>query len=145
MILNSRSSRPDVFYKKGALRNFAKFAGKYLCQSLFFNKVADLKACNFIKKENLAQVFSCEFSKFLRTPFLTEHLWWLLLKLTSWEAVCYIKLTALVTTHAVKQCITLSFWCPNDYTKTTIYCYYILGSNIYPAMRLQYIKNCINH
>ena len=26
--------------KKGILRNFAKFTGKYLCQSRFFNKVA---------------------------------------------------------------------------------------------------------
>ena len=25
--------------KKGVLRNFAKFKGKHLCQSLFFNKV----------------------------------------------------------------------------------------------------------
>ena len=33
-------------------------------------------ACNFIKKETLAQVF---FAKFLRTFFLTEHLRWLLL------------------------------------------------------------------
>ena len=31
---------PDVFCKKGVLRNFAKFTGKHLCQSLFFNKVA---------------------------------------------------------------------------------------------------------
>ena len=28
--------------KKGVLRNFAKFTGKQLCQSLFFNKVAAL-------------------------------------------------------------------------------------------------------
>ena len=28
--------------RKGVLRNFAKFTGKHLCQSLFFNKVADL-------------------------------------------------------------------------------------------------------
>ena len=34
-----RSSRPVVFCKKGVLRNLAKFAGKHLCQSLFFNKV----------------------------------------------------------------------------------------------------------
>ena len=34
-----RSSRPEVFCKKGALRNIAKFTGKQLCQSLFFNKV----------------------------------------------------------------------------------------------------------
>ena len=49
-----------MFCKKGVRRNFAKFTGKHLCQSLFFNKVAGL-ACNFIKKEALAQVFSCEF------------------------------------------------------------------------------------
>ena len=35
-----RSSRPDVFFEKGVLKNFAKFKGKHLCQSLFFNKVA---------------------------------------------------------------------------------------------------------
>ena len=29
--------------RKGVLRNFAKFRGKHLCQSLFFNKVADLR------------------------------------------------------------------------------------------------------
>ena len=37
---NDRSSRPKVFCKKGVLWNFAKFTGKDLCQSLFFNKVA---------------------------------------------------------------------------------------------------------
>ena len=31
-----RSSRPEVFYKKCILRNFAKFTGKHLCQGLFF-------------------------------------------------------------------------------------------------------------
>ena len=35
-----RSSRPEVFCKKVLLRNFVKFTGKHLCQSLFFNKVA---------------------------------------------------------------------------------------------------------
>ena len=28
--------------KKGVLKNFAKFTGKHLCQSLLFNKVAGL-------------------------------------------------------------------------------------------------------
>ena len=37
-----RSSHPEVFCKKGVLRNFAKFTGKHLCQSLSFNKVAGL-------------------------------------------------------------------------------------------------------
>ena len=35
-----RSSRPEVFCEKGVLRNFGKFTGKHLCQSLFFNKFA---------------------------------------------------------------------------------------------------------
>ena len=43
--------------KEGVLRNFIKFTGKHLCQSLFFFK----KKRPFIKKETLAQVFYCEF------------------------------------------------------------------------------------
>ena len=63
-----------VFYKKGVLRNFAKFTGKHLCQWLFFRKVGRPKVSNFIKKGSLAEVFSCEFCKiskntsFYRTP-----------------------------------------------------------------------------
>ena len=38
-----RSSRPEMLCKKGVLRNFTKFKGKHLCQSLFFNKVAGLR------------------------------------------------------------------------------------------------------
>ena len=33
------------------------------------------KACNFIKKETLAQVFSCEFCENFKNTFFTEHLW----------------------------------------------------------------------
>ena len=32
-----------MFCKQGVLRNFAKFTGKHLCQSLFLNKVAGLR------------------------------------------------------------------------------------------------------
>ena len=49
-------------------RNFAKFTGKHLCQSLFFNKVAG-QACNFIKKETPAQVFFCEFYEVSQDTF----------------------------------------------------------------------------
>ena len=35
----SRSSCPEVFCKKGVLRNFIKFTGKHLLQSLFFKKL----------------------------------------------------------------------------------------------------------
>ena len=39
----NRSSLPEVFCKKGVLRNFTKFTGKHLYQSFFFNKVAGLR------------------------------------------------------------------------------------------------------
>ena len=33
------------------------------------------QACNFIKKETLTQVFSCEFCKISKNTFFTEHIW----------------------------------------------------------------------
>ena len=61
---NNRSSHQRCSVKNCVVRNFAKFTGKYLCQSLFFN----------IKKETLAQVFSCEFCEISNNTFFTEHL-----------------------------------------------------------------------
>ena len=69
-IIHLRSSHRSFSVKKGVLRNFVKFTGKHLCQSLFFNKVAAL-ASNFIKKKRLwHRCFPVNFTKFLRTPFL---------------------------------------------------------------------------
>ena len=59
-----RSSHQRSSIKKVVLRNFTKFTGKQLCQSLFFD----------IKKEALAQVFSCEFCEIYKNTFFTEHL-----------------------------------------------------------------------
>ena len=83
-VLNSflhitRSSPPEVSIKKGVFKNFAKFTGKHLCQSLFFNKIAGRRPATSLKKRLWHRCFPENFVKFLRTPFLTEHLWWLLL------------------------------------------------------------------
>ena len=63
--------------RKCVLRNFAKFIGKHLCQSLYFNKVAAFfnKACNFIKIETLTQVFSYEFCEIFKNTVIMEHVW----------------------------------------------------------------------
>ena len=61
---------PEVFYKKGVLRNFAKFAGKNLCHNLFLNKVAGLRPETLLKKRLWHRCFSVNFVKFLRTLFL---------------------------------------------------------------------------
>ena len=66
--------------KKGVLRNFVKFTGKHLCQSLFFNKVAGLRPTTLLKKRPWHRCLPVNFAKFLRTPFFTKHLRWLLLK-----------------------------------------------------------------
>ena len=64
-----RSSRPKVFYEKGVLRNSAKFTGKNLGQSLFFNKVADLRPATLLKKRLWYRCFPVSFAKFLGTTF----------------------------------------------------------------------------
>ena len=56
---SNRSSRPEMFSKKGVLRNFAKFQ-KNTCTR---------DACNFIKKEVLAQAFSCQSCEFSKNTF----------------------------------------------------------------------------
>ena len=54
-----------MFCEKGVLRNFAKFSGKLLCQSLFFINVAGLR----LVQETLAQVFSSEFCEISKNTF----------------------------------------------------------------------------
>ena len=56
-----RSSCPELFYEKGALKNFAKF-GKHLCQSLLFNKVVLWKPPTLLKRDH-STLLSCEFCK----------------------------------------------------------------------------------
>ena len=58
--------------KKDVLRNFAKFTGKYLCQSLFFNKVTGLRHATLLKNRFWHRCFLMNFAKFLRTPFVTK-------------------------------------------------------------------------
>ena len=41
--LHFQKQLSEVFYKKGVLKIFTNFAGKHLCQSLFFNNVASLR------------------------------------------------------------------------------------------------------
>ena len=73
-----RSSRLQMFFKVGALKNFSMFTNNTCVESLF-DKAGALKACIFIKKEIPTQVFSCEYSKILKNSFLVVHYtftWW---------------------------------------------------------------------
>ena len=46
------------------------------------------EACNFIKKETLAQLLSCEFCEISKYTFFTDHFQWLLLAFQS-ESTLY--------------------------------------------------------
>ena len=80
----SRSSHQRCSVRKSVLRNFAKFTGKYLCQSLFFNKIADLRSATLFKKRLWHRCFPVNFVKSLRTPFLQNTSWRLVLS-TTWH------------------------------------------------------------
>ena len=56
---SARSSHQRCSVRKGVLRNFTKFSGKHLCQSLFL-----------LKKRLRHRCFPVSFVKFPRTPFL---------------------------------------------------------------------------
>ena len=50
--------------------NFAKFTGKHVCLTLFFDDVADLRPATPLKNRLQHRYFPANFAKFLRTPFL---------------------------------------------------------------------------
>ena len=45
------------------------------CGRVSFLIKLQAEACNFIKKETLAQMFSCDFCEISKNTFFTEHLW----------------------------------------------------------------------
>ena len=59
-----------MFCKKGVLKNFTKFTGKQLCQSLVLNKVAGLRPATLLKlRLTLVQMFSCEFCEVSKNTY----------------------------------------------------------------------------
>ena len=58
-----RSSRSEMFFEVGVLKNFAIFTGKHL-EPLFIK----LQACNFINKRLQHRCFPVNSAKFLKTP-----------------------------------------------------------------------------
>ena len=60
------------------------------CASVsLFNKVAYLRPANLLKKRLWRWCFPVGFSKFLKTSFFIEHLWWLLLHLLLLSKIYY--------------------------------------------------------
>ena len=114
--------------KKRVLRNFAKFTGKHLCQSLFFSRVAGQRPVTSLKKRLWHRCFLVNIAKFIRTPFLKEHLWWMLLLLLVlvriglvWRAA-NLSMFCIIVCKSVFEVLRCSFqlilhwWAPNQHT-----------------------------
>ena len=70
------SKREKYVYSRQAVTFWllsSKAATRGVLQKKVFLEIC--AACNFIKQEALAQVFSCEFCKISKNTFFTEHLW----------------------------------------------------------------------
>ena len=81
-----RSSRFQLFFKIGILKNFAIFTGRHFCWSLF-NKVAGLQGCNIMIRRLQHRCFPLNIAKKFRLAFYIEQLCWLLLNL---QGVCLL-------------------------------------------------------
>ena len=104
---NGKALTRSCSVKKAVLKNFLKFTEKHLRQSLFFNKI---EVCNFIKTENLAQVFSCEFSEIFKNTFIQRTR----LVTASWNAwlnKTNSKMFKIPITYSVEEC-QRSTWSP---------------------------------
>ena len=79
--LTTRNSHQRCSVKIDVLKNFGKFTGRHLCQSLFLNKAASLSPATLLKKRLYFRCFPLNFAKFLRRPFLQNTSELLLLQL----------------------------------------------------------------
>ena len=61
---------PDVFYKRGVLKNVAKIREKHLCWSLVFHNISCCRPSTLFKKRLWHRCFHVNFAKFSGTSFL---------------------------------------------------------------------------
>ena len=80
-LIPSRCRHTKVICKKGVLRNFAKLQENTCNRASFLIKLQGWGLATLLKKRLWRKCISVNFVKFLRTPFLTEHLRWLLLSI----------------------------------------------------------------
>ena len=83
--------KQEVFCKKGVLRNFAE-------------------ACNFVKKETLAQLFSCEFPKVFKNTFPDKAFLVAASCVSEWIYTFSFRTSCLKQTQYLKFKSTVTLW-----------------------------------
>ena len=74
IFISFRSSHWRCSVRKSVLKNFAKFTGKHLCQSHFFNKVVGWGLQLYLKRYSGAGAFTYQFSETSKNTYFIEHL-----------------------------------------------------------------------
>ena len=87
-----------------------------------------IQACNFIKRETLAQVFSCEFYEIFKNTFLTEHLRWLLLTFYSESTLRSFRTSCSKQEQYLKFKLTVTSWKYSRSNKFSLLCCRFLDS-----------------
>ena len=67
-----------MYFRISVLKNFTMFTGKHLCWSPFFINIQAWRPTTLLKRDSNISFFLWN----LRTPFFTEHMWWLLLEIS---------------------------------------------------------------
>ena len=88
-------SSSQMFFKIGALKNFAIFTGKYLCWSLFLTKLQGFRC------------FPVNIAKIFKSSFFIEHLRCLLLQIFCFTLYFQKDVAEYIV---VLHCIVVSFW-----------------------------------
>ena len=113
-----------MFYEKSILKSFAKFTGKHLRRSLFFNKVTGFRSATLLKKRLRHKFFTVHFVKFLRTPFLTAFEIGFL-----WLVFIVLKNLLIFTLELILLCLRTKFTVATVYSVTlTVYSVTLLPS-----------------
>ena len=108
----TRSSRPDVFCEKVFLE-ISQNSQENTCARVSFLIKLQAPPAALSKKRPWHRRFPVKFSKFLKTPFFTEHLWWLLfiwpkaqdknfniLTILTWKNLCFTEFSTKIHWNA---------------------------------------------
>ena len=144
MNLSCRSSHQKCSLKKVFLKNFTKFSGKYLCWSLFFNKVSGMRPTTLLKMILQQRCFPVNFVKCLRTLFLqntSRQLPYFVIHLTVLfcKKVLYIYSNLLLLEKSTKTHSHSVLRKSNASLSNLIYSHHFLNENVDNILSLSYL------
>ena len=130
---NKEHPPPKLFCRKGAIRNFAKFTGKHLCQCLFLNKVAALRSATLLKRGSVTGVFLWILQNFEENHFLQNNFsgcFWKILIWYFWSFGIYFLIEFFINLLQWQDALDiLAYFRCFENTKTDRFLFLIHGNN----------------